>query len=173
MPPLVLTWLWNTVWICSVPISMAVAQQRPPNSDAFALPSSRLLCKAVEPPSRNSPTGAAFEYQFKDGIEPNDRNITVKFDSTGSPISLIMERWEEPSSAYMQESVLGVAFTRDSATGLRSRLRTDKGSAPGARTAGDSLSGWHAREPLSKDELAQARVLARWLWEHRCAKSSR
>lgn len=163
----------NTALICSVPVSTAVAQQRLPHLDTFALPSSNLRCKAVEAATRNAQTATALKYEFKDGIEPNDRNMKVAFDSAGSAISLVMEVWQQPSPEHSQEIVLGVQFTSDSASGLRYRLESDGSSVSAARKAGAPLPGFHPHEALSKEELAKARVLTRWLWEHRCGQDSR
>lgn len=118
-----------------------------------------LRCRPVAPDTANASLGAAFWFEFYEGVEPNGRALHVAFDSTGAPVYLAVQLFSDGVGSGGE--VLGARFAgNDQAVGARWNL------PPLDSARARSMK----RTMLTPPELVSARSLARWLWEHRCAR---
>ena len=146
-------------WLASVLILGAVdanAQAGNP-FNPFAQPGDTLLCRVL--PTAEVPPGMVV-LEFDVGTaKVDDRLIRAGYDSAGTPTLVVMTATEKRADADPVMHGFVMHFPKGEApSGLHMIPNADGTTEP---TRSDSLSA---------DALSKARVLAVWLWDHRCGK---
>ena len=130
-----------------------------------------LLCRIV--PSPSSDGSITIEMQIGRPADPVNRTVNVTFDSVGHPQTLtdIIINLDRNHGIVMRSA--GVHFTETGIAGSTATHRREW-SRPEERFAAvarDSLHGEYAS--LTAAQQDQARVLAKWVWSHRCLQPSK
>ena len=134
-------------------------------ADALAIPTRALMCRP-NPPGLVTP-GVVFVSLVE---EPADsvtegRTLTARFDSLGTPLSLVISMHERILSDQDQLIAIGVEFGSDT-RGVRAVGNVDSliGASGAPRVP-------PRREVLTQAELGRGRQLAEWIWRHRCGSA--
>jgi hypothetical protein len=137
--------------------------------DPLRLPGAVLLC-------RSTPTGptdsAAFVFEYVDGNgSEGQRTSFAAFDSVGEPLYMMVSA---PGQGARGERVTRAVVVRFIPNGLGERVVLPDAPTSQAPPVGGADSVTRAKastELLTDAEVAHARVLAEWFWEHRCTSS--
>lgn len=135
--------------------------------DPLSIPARTVSCRDDGFVVRSPLKAAAHWFEIGLEKEPNDRAVQIAFDSTGTPQVMAVYQWTENESRNELIGV-GVRFVGDSVTGWRVRSPSGDSLAPQVATKDGRKIGVY-RESLDPQSLREARVLANWLWGHRCA----
>ena len=166
---MILTWRrlrYALVWsaaLCAPRLSLSQASA---GADFFVLPHGPLMCRIIPATSRDS---AVYLLEFAEPESPLVRSSTVAFDSTGSPLYLVMSIRENDTTG----EALVVRFTPTS-VGARAKL-SHLQDVPSEGS--DHLRRVHAagsmevNQQLNEAELNKARALAEWFWKRRCGRN--
>jgi hypothetical protein len=142
----------------------------------LALPEGQpIVCRVPEPDTsrRQAVREVIREFLFgspSEGIATWPREISVVFDSVGHAVLL-----SDDASFGIRgsQSVIARFHPAGDVTGRFILVTVDSVALAAALARGDIAGGLAAVRPpafrdLSRSEGTQARVLAAWLWEHRC-----
>lgn len=137
--------------------------------DPLRLPEQTLRCRVLSPDERPNHGLYSVALHFEEGEDmKNDRTLEAAFDLIGSPVILVVVANEPRSPLGPITHALTFRF---SAVGQSAGFQVIKDLDPRSdttRNSDHSSDGRPDPEPLSAAIVAQARVLAAWLWSHRC-----
>jgi hypothetical protein len=129
--------------------------------DSLTIPVSPMTCREVSLAAADS---AAFAFEFVDSRGSIERQSFFAFDSTGSPVYATTQTtrvlgptgggWAELSAIRFSPKLWGT--------------RARKEFAPGQPPADSANVAPVPAALLSAEDLARGRVLADWIWKHRC-----
>ena len=129
--------------------------------DLLALPRPVMMCQSLPPTPEDS---AAVVLQFLDGVErPDPRKSLVAFDSAGTPLYATFIAAQSTTDGARTVHGIGVRFFGADRSGTR--VIASRGPRDSVATRADSVS-------LTDAEVARARELAVWFWNHRCGRKA-
>jgi hypothetical protein len=157
-------------------LAAVVLAASPANPDSvpslLSVPASAvLLCRIVAPAS--SDRSVTIEMQIGRPADPVNRTVNVTFDSVGHPRALTDKVMNLDRNHGIVMRSAGVHF-REAGTAGFTAMHHREWSRPEDRFAAvakDSLRGDYAL--LTAAQQDQARVLARWVWSHRCLQGAK
>lgn len=127
--------------------------------DMLAPPTTVMMCRSHPPAPEDS---AAVVLEFVDGAEqPHGRKSLVAYDSLGGPLHATIIASHPSTNGGFTITGIGVRFAGDVRGGWRMAAILTPGA--GSPTREKSVS-------LTDAEVARARELAVWFWDHRCGR---
>lgn len=146
-------------------VGSSAQAQSPVTNDPFAIPRGPIACRERPVTSRDS---AASIFDVIDvGSSERQRSFHFAFDSAGAPrYGAIMIQDGSDSTRFLEESIM----VRLVGQPRGARLRGINGDVDTTGVGHDSVPGFpHGVMALTPDELSRTTVLARWVWDRRCA----
>lgn len=159
--------LWSVVAVSAVN-----AQSIPPDTalQVLVLPSSAVLRCRVERIAGGTPGGGGVRFHFQVGDENwrETRDIEVLYDLSGAPVTLLDAASRITADGDAVVDGVAVTFGPDgTATGFHRRDIVSSATSRGAREAPRI-----ALPPITAEESTRSVALAKWLWLHRCGRST-
>ena len=135
----------------------------------LGLPRTKLLCHTLPRSPSDTSITYATALRFEEANDFNDsRVMDAAYDSAGTPVYLsVLATRAGPRREPVADAIVVRFGSAGSAAGLR--VRTSNSDSTGAKGKESGLgSAAPALVPMSLAEASQARILAVWLWSHRC-----
>lgn len=141
----------------------AQTAEQPP----FSIPQqARFACRPIMKSPQPSDSAGAFALDYR---KPRERFVYASYDSSGHPRMLVEGLVTKDSAGKLGTDARNVLFRASGDIGVLTRV--DVLPQPLGKASHDAPAT-PARlpelKPVSAEEKARARVLADWLWTHRC-----
>lgn len=150
--------VFNTIRLLLWPGVVGVLQLSSTVPDTFFdTPSGLFACHQLDVTAADS---AASVFEFVDG-ESRPRETRAAFDSSGAPLYMTVQSVESKPAVSIGHNVA----VRFASGGIYLRIEKPIRNGEIIHTALQVT----AEEELSADEMKKSRILALWLWAHRCA----
>lgn len=131
----------------------------------YGVPTGPIACRIHSGAGRDS---ALVGYEFVDRIATTTRVSAIAYDTSGHPMAAVFILTADDSSMIDDKIVIRVDLA-GSTGGLRFAARNGgiDSLLPRQKSRSGQLLPVGATE-LREDDVRQLRVLAEWLWKHRC-----
>lgn len=155
----------TVVAVLMLVLGSAAQAQSSPASDPFAIPRGPIACHQRVVTPRDSAASIIDMIDMASAEHP--RSFMFAFDSAGTPRYGMITSQDLSDSTHQTEETIAARLAERVGGG---RLRAINGEVDVTRMAGDTMPSLpNGGVMLSPDEISRTTVLARWVWERRCA----
>ena len=133
--------------------------------DALAIPVRAIMCRPAQPDSAAAGIVVLAIMEQPPDTSSLGRSFTARYDRSGVALSIVVMMHQRIPPDTDRVTGIGVDFSSSPPAGTRAvgdaAALVPASGVPGVRPR---------KESLTEAEIARARLLADWLWSHRCGK---